>query len=206
MSNLLNTIVRFPTTYSKRLTHVCSCSLACFKLHKPAHEGSDATAPNTTPKPSLVEIPQPPPPAPIPKYLRQKVDWSVLASNPKFAELLKTYPSLLPALQRVYAKTIEPDPEDQPRSYAGNFRGGNYRGRGRGRGDRGRGRGDRFRNDDTPRRWTEKKGDADAMRMLKKTREQDKNDEEKEAMAAFVSLIEEVSGEGTNPEGGVGSS
>jgi hypothetical protein len=119
------------------------------------------------------------------------MDFSALASNPQFQELLKTHPSLLASLQRVYAATIEPDPDDRPR---GSFRGA-YRGRGRGRGwDRGRGRGGRFGGDDRPPRWTPKKGDADATKMLKALREGERGDEEKETMVEFVKLVQEMFG------------
>ncbi|KAJ4340688.1 hypothetical protein N0V87_002349 [Didymella glomerata] len=126
---------------------------------------------------------EPPPPAPIPRYLKKKTDYSVLATNPKFQELLKQYPALLPILQRVYATTIEPDEHDQPR------RGG--RGGFRGRGSRGRGRG-RGGHNDAPHRWTQKQGDNDAMRMLKGLRERDDTDKEMQAMTAFLQLVEET--------------
>jgi hypothetical protein len=61
----------------------------------------------------------------------------------------------------------------------------------RGRG-RGRGRGG-F--DDREGRWTQKKGDADGMKMLKGLRDGKSGEKEKEAMAAFGQLIEEVFGD-----------
>lgn len=164
------------------LTESPSCSLPCFKEHKTTHV-DDVPAPVPA-APAESDIPQPPPPAPVPRYLKKKTDFSVLATNPEFQELLKTYPSLLPALQRVYAATIEPDAEDQPRANRGG------RGGFRGRGGRGRGRGGRF--DTVPPRWTQKQGDADAMRMLKGYRDREDTDKEKEAMAAFVQLVEET--------------
>lgn len=162
------------------ITNSTSCSLSCFKEHKVTHTES---AP-TQAAPVEPEIPQPPPPAPVPRYLKKKTDFSVLATNPRFQELLKTYPTLLSTLQRVYAATIEPDAEDQPR------RGRGGRGGFRGRGGRGRGRGGRY--DDSNSRWTQKQGDTDAMKMLKEYRGRDDNDKEKEAMAAFVQLVEEI--------------
>ncbi|KZM21441.1 uncharacterized protein EKO05_0006178 [Ascochyta rabiei] len=154
------------------------CSLSCFKEHKITH----ADLAPTPSAPAELEIPQPPPPAPVPRYLKKKTDFSVLATNPKFQELLKTYPALLTLLQRVYATTIEPDADNQPRRGRG--------GRGfRGRGFRGRGRGGRH--DDSQSRWTQKQGDADAMKMLRAYREREENNKEREAMAAFVQLVEE---------------
>ncbi|KAJ4985399.1 HIT zinc finger [Stagonosporopsis vannaccii] len=156
------------------------CSIACFKEHKATHA---AAAPPPV-APVEPEIPQPPPPAPLPRYLKKKTDFSVLATNPKFQELLKSYPALLPTLQRVYAATIEPDEDDQRR---------NRGGRGfRGRGARGRGRGGR--QDNAPPRWTQKQGDADAMKMLRGYRERGDMDKEKQAVAAFVQLVEETFG------------
>jgi hypothetical protein len=124
-----------------------------------------------------VSLPQPPTPPPVPRYLKKKTDFSVLATNPKFQDLLKTYPALLPTLQRVYATTIEPDPEDR-RMGRGGFRGRGMRGRGRGRGRGG------F-NDDREGRWNQKKGDADALKMLKGLRDGKSGDKEKEGMVAF---------------------
>jgi hypothetical protein len=177
----------FHSTYSTYQYSICtnmhSCSLSCFKEHKPTHAG-DAPAPAVLVEP---QIPQPPPPAPIPRYLKKKTDFSVLATNPKFQELLKTYPALLPALQRVYAATIEPEEGDQPR------RGRGGRGGFRGRGGRGRGRGGRF--DDSGHKWTPKQGDNDALRMLKGYRGREEHDKEKQAMAAFVQLVEETFGD-----------
>lgn len=161
------------------LTDNSSCSLACFKEHKPTH-ANDAPTPTAPVEP---EIPQPPQPAPIPRYLKKKTDYSVLATNPKFQELLKQYPALLPALQRVYAATIEPDEDNQPR------RGG--RGGFRGRGSRGRGRG-RGGHKDAPHKWTQKQGDNDAMRMLRGLRERNETDKEMQAMSAFLQLVEET--------------
>ncbi|KAF1852151.1 uncharacterized protein K460DRAFT_362917 [Cucurbitaria berberidis CBS 394.84] len=171
------------------------CSLSCFKTHKTTHP---TTAPSPA-EPTEPSLPQPPPPAPTPRYLKKKTDFSVLATNPKFQALLKTHPDLLSSLQRVYAKTIEPDPEDEARRHRLErqaFRGRGSRGRGRG------GRGGRWNSqDEEPRRWTPKKGDADAMRLLKGIREGKGREKEKEAMAEFVSLVEEVCGRSDDKEG-----
>ncbi|KAF2256785.1 hypothetical protein BU26DRAFT_527061 [Trematosphaeria pertusa] len=175
-----------PKKYKCPTCSVPYCSISCFKEHKSTHPET-APTPSAPPEP---EIPQPPPPQPLPKYLRKKIDFSILGTNPKFQELLKAYPTLLPMLQRIYAATIEPDPEDGPQSR----RRGGYRGRGRGY--RGGGRGGRggWANDEGPR-WTQKKGDADAMKMLKGLRDGKRAGEEKEAMTAFVGLVEETFGE-----------
>jgi hypothetical protein len=111
----------------------------------------------------------------------------VLATNPKFKDLLKTYPTLFPTLQNVYAATIEPDHEDEARRHRlarGGFRGRGSRGRGRGRGG--------F--DDRGGRWTQKKGNEDGMKMLKGLRDGKSGDKEKEGMVAFARLVEEVFG------------
>ncbi|KAL5118250.1 hypothetical protein ACEQ8H_003922 [Pleosporales sp. CAS-2024a] len=153
------------------------CSLTCYKLHKTSHP-----EPSTAPNPTLVQatLPQPPPPARLPRYLKKKADFSVLATSPKFQDLLQTYPTLLPTLQRVYAATIEPDPEDDKRRRGGGSRG---------RGSRGRGRG-RFRGgfDHGDGKWTQKKGDVDGMRILEGLR-QGHGDE---GLKAFVALVEET--------------
>jgi hypothetical protein len=148
---------------------------------------SSAPQPPTQTEPIL---PQPPPPAPVPRYLKKKTDFTVLVTNPKFKDLLKAYPTLLPTLQRVYAATIEPDPEDEARRRRfgrGGFRGRGMMGRGRGRGGFGG-----F--EDREERWSQKKGDADGMRLLKGLREGKTGEREKEGMLAFVGLVEDVFG------------
>ncbi|KAH8730436.1 hypothetical protein GQ44DRAFT_606927 [Phaeosphaeriaceae sp. PMI808] len=167
------------------------CSLSCFKAHKPSHD-NDATNPApTAPESSLAQLQLPSPPPPAPRYLRKKTDFSILATNPKFQDLLKTYPALLPTLQRVYAATIEPEPQDEAPRRA--FTRGGFRGRGtRGRG-RGRGRGGDFgAQEGRPSIWTQKKGDAHATRLLKGLRDGRHGDKEKDAIAAFVQLAEET--------------
>lgn len=132
--------------------------------------------------------------------MKQKTDFSILATNPKFQTLLKTHPVLLSSLQRVYAKTIEPDPEDEARRHrveSQAFRGRGSRGRGRGRG-----RGGRWNSrDEESKKWTQKKGDADAMGLLKGIRNGKGMEKEKEAMEEFSQLIEELFGEGEKKEG-----
>lgn len=171
-----------------------SCSLQCFKSHKTTHPDS-AAALNTPAQPE-VGLPQAPPPPPIPRYLKKKTDFSVLALNPKFTELLKTYPTLLSTLQRVYAATIEPDPDDQARRRRVNT--GGFRGRG----SRSRGRGGRFGgfNEESEGRWTQKKGDAVGMRELKKIRDGEIDDNSKEVMAAFMMFVEETVGSSEKKE------
>jgi zinc finger HIT domain-containing protein 3 len=135
------------------------------------------------------DITNPPAPAPLPKYLRSKTDFAILATSPKFQLLLKRHPALLSRLQLVYAKTIEPE---RPGA-RGVRRGRGMRGRGWGRGGGGRGRG---RRDDSEFVWTPRKGDADAMKGLKKVREGLLGDEEKLAMAEFVELVDNMFGAG----------
>lgn len=65
----------------------------------------------------------------------------------------------------------------------------------RGRGSRGRGGRWCAHNDREQQKWTQKKGDADAMKMLKEFRSGDSG-KEGEAMAAFVQLVDEMYGEG----------
>ncbi|RYO72867.1 hypothetical protein AA0113_g593 [Alternaria arborescens] len=163
------------------------CSLLCFKTHKTTHADTTEVAP----KPAEPVLPQPPPPAPIPRYLKQRTDFSVLATNPKFQTLLKTHPMLLASLQRVYAKTIKPDPEDEKRRRMlerNAFRGRGTRGRGRG------GRGGWNRSEDRQEKWTQKKGDKDGMAELKGIRDGQGKEGEQDAMAEFVNLVEEMFG------------
>lgn len=69
------------------------------------------------------------------------------------------------------------------------FRGRGARGRGRGRGRGGRGG---WHGEDREERWTPKKGDKDAMAVLKEIRDGETQDDEKEAMAQFVGLVDEL--------------
>lgn len=104
--------------------------------------------------------------------------------------MISAYPTLLPTLQRVYAATIQPDPEEERRRAFSrdNFRGRGSRGRGRGRGGFG------GRNGGADSGWTQKKGDADGLRMLKRLREGEMGEREEEGMRAFVQLVDEVFG------------
>ncbi|KAI1514064.1 hypothetical protein L13192_08882 [Pyrenophora tritici-repentis] len=178
-----------------------NCSLPCFKTHKPTHSDPSNPPPTTT-SPTLPQPAQPP--TPKPRYLKQRRDFSLLATNPKFQSLLKTNQALLPALQRVYAKTIRPDPEDERRRRMlerNAFRGRGTRGRGRGRGG---GRGGWNAHDEREERWTPKKGDKDAMGVLKEMRGAQASGEEKDAMELFVGLVEELFVQGEKSEKGEG--
>ncbi|KAE8848103.1 hypothetical protein PTNB73_01945 [Pyrenophora teres f. teres] len=177
------------------------CSLTCFKTHKPTHSDPSTTS-EPTPTTTSPTLPQPTqPPTPKPRYLKQRPDFSLLATNPKFQSLLKTHPVLFPSLQRVYAKTIQPDPEDERRRRLlerNAFRGRGTRGRGRGRGG---GRGGWNGHEEREERWTPKKGDKDAMGVLKEMRSAQASGEEKDAMALFVGLVEELFGQREKVEG-----
>jgi hypothetical protein len=175
-----------PTIFRITPTNGLSCSLQCFKTHKSTHpEPTTVTA-----APSAPILPEVPLPAPLPRYLKNRIDFSALATNPRFQDLVKTHPTLLPTLQRVYAATIEPDPEAEARRRRWAGRGGF---RGRGSRGRGRGRGGRFGGfDEHEGRWTPKQGDAKAMKQLKELRQGDRGDEERNAMAEFVSLVEDI--------------
>jgi NADH:ubiquinone oxidoreductase subunit F (NADH-binding) len=57
---------------------------------------------------------------------------------------------------------------------------------------RGRGRGGRFGGADHRPKWTPRKGDADAMRLLKRLRDGKQTSEEMEAIQEFVNFVEET--------------
>ena len=197
MPDLRASIVRHLEPLCDEEADLKSCSLNCFKSHKVTHpEG--ATAP--TPDVAAPVLPQPPPPAPVPRYLKSRIDFSVLATNPKYQALLKKHPALLSSLQRVYAKTIQPDPEDESRRRM------IERNASRGRGRRGRGRGRRggWNGGDREERWTPKKGDKDAMAELKGIRDGEGNENEKDAMAQFVGLVDELFGKKDETSGVTG--
>ena len=169
-----------------------SCSVLCFREHKRTHLDAEGTpVPAASPQPVVqIELPATAPP-PVPAYLRTRTDFSRLATDVQFQTLLRTHPTLLPALQRIYAATIEPDPEDAPRGTRGR---GAFRGaRGR-RGANGRGGGRHH----TPK-WTPQQGDRDALRMLKKLR-QESNAEDAGSLGDFVRLVDERYGEAKRTE------
>ncbi|ORY13645.1 hypothetical protein BCR34DRAFT_480788 [Clohesyomyces aquaticus] len=170
------------------------CSLPCFKDHKRIHPST--STPLSARQPSPPAIPEPPPPPPAPKYIKKKRDFTLLTSNPRYQELLKTHPALLASLQRIYAATIEPEPDDDAQPTARHAQGG--RGRGRGRGDRGKGRGGgRFAGQEgRVWKWTQKKGDADAMRLLKRLREGKEGGKEQDAIVEFARMVSETFREG----------
>jgi hypothetical protein len=194
MSNMRNAIVSHRHS-APPLQHpliIPSCSIPCFKQHKVTHTDTAPTSPTTT-----LNLPNPPPPKPLPKYLRSRIDFSQLATNPKFRDLLNRHTSLLPTLQRIYAATIEPDPDEvrsQRAVQTWRGRGRGSRGRGFGRGGFGGGRGARGGRDEPPK-WTQKKGDGDALRGLKRIREGGNGDGEREGIGEFVRLVEEMFGE-----------
>ncbi|KAF2190892.1 hypothetical protein K469DRAFT_657602 [Zopfia rhizophila CBS 207.26] len=198
-----------PKKYKCPTCSIPYCSLTCFKSHKPTHSRSTNLNPSiaTLESPPTLSTPiEPPPNATNLPFVKahKKLDFTSLPEDTRLQELLKTHPTLLPALQRIYAATLEPDPEDaneQKRSGFGHVRGG--RGRrshfSRGRGDRGRGRfgGERGRgNEDRGGKWTEKKGEADALKLLKGFRDGKLGSAEEVAVGEFVRLVGETFGEG----------
>ncbi|KAF2470752.1 uncharacterized protein BDR25DRAFT_369199 [Lindgomyces ingoldianus] len=199
-----------PKKYKCPTCAIPYCSLACFKIHKPTHPDISPSTPNPTLHPTPLVIPDPPPPPPVPKYIKQRKDFSQFASKPQYQELLRTHPTLLSSLQRIYAATIEPRPADNPpTSFQHPYNG---RGRGsysRGRGSRGRSRGGYMRSGDhrhgdenRSRKWSQKKGDADAMKLLKRLREGKEGGGEQAAIVEFVRLVEETFGDGERREDG----
>lgn len=158
-----------------------SCSIPCFREHKRTHpEGASATSPA---QPVVqVELPTATPET-IPSYIRTKTDFSRLATDPQFQTLLKSNPTLLATLQRVYAATIKPIDGDAPRRGA-RGRGG-YRGRGRGRGGWG--------GEDHAPRWTPSQGDKDALSMLKNLHK-GSTEGDLGGVGEFVRLVEEMYG------------
>ncbi|KAF2497619.1 hypothetical protein BU16DRAFT_319881 [Lophium mytilinum] len=115
--------------------------------------------------------------------------------------LLAAHPTLRDDLRRVYAATFAPDTSQQ-QDHLEQHSGGTYRGqRGRGRGfgyrGRGGGRGGRGGRDTVP--WTPKKGENDALYVLKGIR-QGKRDGDTEGMKEFVKLVGEIYGSATIPD------
>lgn len=187
MSDMFNTIVLSPYDSLDTSLISISCSLACFKAHKPVHETSESAPTPSQPVVTSSEAPPPPAPTSRPRPVKTAPDFSQLSSNPRFQALISAHPSLLLSLQRVYAATLEPD-SDNPRGGGGR---GNYRGRGDRGGWRGRGG---FAQDSSKPSWTQDKGDAKGMKLLARYREGEEGEEEEAVMAEFVNLVQELFG------------
>ena len=141
-----------------------------------------------------------------------KVDFTGFEKDKEFIRILERYPLLKFQLQTIYGLTLEPGPEEA-RTWNKNplpslpgyappaYRGSGSRGRGRGgRGDRGgRNRGGWHANegpqaeDREHGRWTQEKGDREAVKMIAKMREGSGDwrsaDEPAEGIREFVELV-----------------
>jgi zinc finger HIT domain-containing protein 3 len=187
---------------SKYKCPVCEmryCSLACYKLHKPTHEGELKDQSSTTTQPKKDR--------PGTKQRVPKPSFQDFEQDIEFQRLLQRYPLLKLQLQTIYGLTIEPGPEDsrtwnkQPLPSLPGYeiptppppaRGrGSYRGRG-GRGNRRGGRGHQNGEDEREYgRWTQEKGDREALKMLAKMRVGDgkDGDDVAEGMRDFIELV-----------------
>lgn len=139
-----------------------------------------------------------------------KVDFTGFESDKEFIRLLERYPLLKVQLQTVYGLTLEPGPEDsrtwhklplpplpgydlsQPSATRsrGGFRGGRGGRRGRNRG--GRTRDEEARNEEREHgRWTQEKGDREAVKMVARMREGSGKDGDDiaDGMREFVELV-----------------
>lgn len=182
-----------------------SCSLLCFKSHKPTHE-TDTEQPNPTPAPpspattflaSLSnsaappaphQTPAPPAPQPTPTITPLPPPLERLRTHPSFLPLFTRHPSLRAHLKTIYTATQPPLPgaddfsEQAPR-LSKHQRGG-YRGRHR---ERPKGP------------WTQEKGEQYALRILRGMRKgADGDGEGLEEFGRLVGMIfagEEESGE-----------
>ena len=161
--NPTNILPKSPQIFPSNLKlNTFSCSIACYKSHKPIHENEvSKTKPKTTAgitlkndnsndqnQDSSLAHTQPP----IPQKTQGGIDFNNFQQDPDLLRLLSRYPKLRYQLQLIYGATLEPGP-DEARSWnrvmkysGGGFSRGNNglgrnRGRGRGRGARGRGRG-----------------------------------------------------------------
>lgn len=183
-----------------------SCSLACYKLHKPTHtEEIDSKDQSTTQL-------QPKKDRPGTTQRVAKVDFTGFEKDKEFIRLLERYPILKVQLQTVYGLTLEPGPEDArtwnknplpplPGYAVPNHRETSSRGRGRsGRGDRGgRNRGgwnaqDVSHSEDREHgRWTQEKGDREAVKMVSRMKDGSgdwrNEDEPAEGIREFVELV-----------------
>ncbi len=192
---------------SKYKCPVCElryCSIACYKPHKASHESETATV-DSKPK-------QPTKDRPGTTQRVPKVDFTGFEDDKDFQRLLTRYPALRVQLQTIYALTLEPAPEDarswnrtplpgfDPPAHAS-------RGRGRGRGFRGGrggfGRGGKDVSIPQGRqhgRWTQAKGDQEALDVIKRLRRAEDESEEAEGLREFVALCQIKFGETTGTQ------
>ncbi|KAF2808739.1 uncharacterized protein BDZ99DRAFT_389189 [Mytilinidion resinicola] len=194
MSVLCGVCSQAPQKYKCPTCQLPYCSIPCYKNHK-ASEHSSKDAPNAAP------ISKSKAPAPIPPTAPKVGDFSTLADHPSMQALLTSHPTLRDDLRKVYAATFARDPsqqqDHQEQRSGGTHRGHMDRGRGFGTRGRGRGRGGRGGADTAP--WTPKKGENDALYMLKGIR-QGKRDGNAEGMQEFVKLVGEIYGSANIPD------
>lgn len=123
-----------------------SCSVSCYKTHKPEHELQVDT------RPVEKELGEPTKSEPKPAVRSKRQDkprFADLEKDEALSALFKQYPDLRVQLQNVYALMLEPDP-DRARGQ------GSFRGRGGG-----------------PVRWTRQRGEQEAQALLRRLREEE---------------------------------
>ena len=171
-------------------------------MHKPTHPETDNR--NIAPPPKKDR--------PGTTQRVPKVDFNGFENDPEFLRLLDRYPLLKSQLSTVYGLTLEPGLEDSktwnrgPLPFAlehdsSSIRESRSRGSFRGargsRGSRGRGGWNRFecsaQEEREHGRWTQEKGDREAMKVIAKIREGSGNavrsDDATEGMREFIELV-----------------
>lgn len=123
-----------------------SCSVACYKTHKPTHE-AQVNNPPVEHTPADKQVPDQK--STVRSRRLDKPRFADLEKDSELQQLLQRHPDLRRQLQNVYALMLEPDP-DRSRGQ------GSYGGRGGGQ-----------------RRWTRQKGEQEAQAMLRQLRERE---------------------------------
>ena len=133
-----------PSDANTFLLTIKSCSIACYKSHKPVHAAEEQTPATPTPLTATSVIPVDTAAESKPKPRRRpggnKPDFTDFDNDPVLADLLRKYPKLRIQLQSVYGLMLE------PASAGRGFRGGN---------------------------WTPAKGESEAVERLGRLREQE---------------------------------
>ena len=189
----------------KSVDERCSCSLKCYKIHKPTHE-NDSSLVNAD------QVQQPIRDRPGTTQRVPKVSFTGFENDLELNRLLTRYPALRVQLQAVYALTLEPGlddarswnrrplPDFHPAEHSTRRGRGISRGRSsfRSRGARRAGYSGPSATDGREHgAWTHEKGDKEALKVMKQMRgTTNDSDEVSEGIREFVELCQIRFGEG----------
>jgi len=187
------------------LNTALSCSLVCYKTHKPVHatenapteDSANTNDQSTTPTINTVASSASVAPLQLQPLVQARPNIQNILTSPAIASLLSSRPALLAQLRQIYTAMLPPS--DPHSTYNSNNNTNNHSGyhpyHNRGRGDRGRGRGrgGQYRqNNDHKASWTQDRAEEQALKLVGKLRGAE--DEEGRQLDEFVKVMKEVVG------------